>query len=87
MEQKEFNPFDLSAPPPKPVEAKPDEPVAPTPTVKKVSMGPIFHSRIMRTLALLLGIVLAGLIGYAATNYYLNRQAETENAAVQVIQA
>lgn len=73
----DFNPFDLSAPP-KPKEAPPAETEAPNiqPTVKRVSMGPLFHSRITKLLALVLGIILAALIGYTAVNFYLNNKAD-----------
>jgi len=76
MEQN-FDPFDLSAPPPKPLEEKPTEPPAPKPTVKRISMGPIFHSHITKTIAFILGVALAALLGYVGMNYYLTRQ---ENA-------
>lgn len=81
---EEFNPFDLSAAPKKPLEEKPAEPVAAKPTVKRVSMGPLFHSRITKVLALVLGTVLAFLIGYSATNYYLNERAAKEFNAAQI---
>lgn len=70
----DFNPFDLSAPPKKPLEEKPKEPEAPQPTVKRVSMGPIFHSRIVKVIAFILGLVLSGLIGYTGMNYYLTQK-------------
>lgn len=71
----DFNPFDLSAPPKviderktlvKDFDAKP--------TVHRVTMGPLFHSKITRILALLLSLVLFSLIGYLGMNYYLTRQ-------------
>lgn len=69
---EEFNPFDLSAPPKKKVEEKAADVPAAKPTVKRVSMGPIFHSRITKIIALILGFVLAGLIGYSGMSYYLS---------------
>ncbi len=87
--KEDFNPFDLSAPP-KPIE-KPKEEVEaprPKPTVNRVSMGPLFHSRITRVLALVLSIALAALVGYTAVNYYLNKQAEEKlNVTKIIIQA
>ncbi len=71
----DFNPLDLSAPPKKieePITAP--QPVQPKATVQRVSMGPIFHSRITRILALILGVALAALVGYAGTSYLLNRK-------------
>lgn len=84
---QDFNPFDLSAPPKKPLEEKPAEPAAPKPTIKRVSMGPIFHSRITKVLALVLSIVLAVLVGYTATNYYLNKKSaqQTGQASMREI--
>jgi hypothetical protein len=38
-------------------------------------MGPIFHSRIIKIIALTLGIILAGLLGYTGMNYYLTQKA------------
>lgn len=77
MQKEDFNPFDLSAPPkPKVIPLPEAEPFQAKPTVNRVSMGPLFHSRITRTLALVLGLVLSALIGYTAMNYYYNRQAE-----------
>lgn len=74
----DFNPLDLSAPPKKieePVAAP--ESVQPKATVQKVSMGPIFHSRITKILALILGVALAALVGYAGTSYWLNRSSNS----------
>lgn len=72
--KNDFNPFDLSAPP-KPKEVPPAETEASNiqPTVKKVSMGPLFHSRITRVLALVLGVILAALVGYTAMSIYLTQ--------------
>ncbi len=70
----DFNPFDLSAAPKKPLEEKPKEPEEPKPTVKRVSMGPIFHSRFIKIVAFILGIALSGLVGYVGMNYYLNQK-------------
>lgn len=75
--KNDFNPFDLSAPPkPKVIPLEQAQDVAPKPTVKRVSMGPLFHSRITKLLALVLGIILAALIGYTAVNFYLNNKAD-----------
>lgn len=72
----DFNPFDLSAPPPKPAEEeKPKEPEAAAPTVRRISMGPLFHSRITKLLALVLALILFFLIGYSSTSYLLNKKA------------
>jgi hypothetical protein len=83
---QDFNPFDLSAPPKQPEEEKPAEPAAPQPTVKRISMGPIFHSRITKTIALILGLALAGLVGYTAMNYYLN-QKDAQSVQAHTVQA
>lgn len=75
--KNDFNPFDLSAPPkPKIIPLEAPEDTRAKPTVKKVSMGPLFHSRITKTIALILSIILAGLVGYTGANYYLTKQAE-----------
>ncbi len=75
---EDFNPLDLSAVPKKIEEpVQPKEIPRPKATVQRVSMGPIFHSRITKVLALLLGLVLAALIGYSATSYYLSTQKQT----------
>ena len=71
---EDFNPFDLSAPPKKPEMEKPAEAPAPKPTVKRISMGPIFHSRIIKILALVLGLVLFTLLGYSGMSYYLSQK-------------
>lgn len=81
----DFNPFDLSAPPKKLEQEKPAEPSIPKPTVKRVSMGPIFHSRITKTIAFILGIALAGLLGYIGMNYYLTIQNTQTNANMFLI--
>ena len=84
----DFNPFDLSAPPPKPAEEqKPPEPEAPKPTVRRISMGPLFHSRITKVLALVLGLVLFFLIGYSGTSYLLNERTEKTITPVRVTDA
>jgi hypothetical protein len=73
----EFNPFDLSAQKPKTTDStksQTDKPL-PKPIVRRVSMGPIFHSRIIKIIALTLGIILAGLLGYTGMNYYLTQKA------------
>ncbi|MDQ5886198.1 MAG: hypothetical protein QG628_595 [Patescibacteria group bacterium] len=73
----DFNPFDLSAQKPKATEQSPeqkDKP-RPKPTVRRVSMGPLFHSRITKVIAFILGLILAGLLGYTGMNYYLNQKA------------
>lgn len=71
----DFNPFDLSAQPKviderkttvKEFEAKP--------TVHRVTMGPLFHSKITRVVAFILSIVLFALLGYLGMNYYLSQQ-------------
>lgn len=67
----DFNPFDLSAVPQAATEQKPATPTPPKPIIRRISMGPIFHSRITKILAAILSIVLAVLIGYTATSYYL----------------
>lgn len=78
MEQ-DFNPFDLSRIPPKPSEdAQPLEPQKPEATVSRISMGPLFHSRITKALAVGLGLILSVLIGYSATAYLLNRQTDAK---------
>lgn len=83
MEQ-DFNPFDLSRIPPKPTEvAKPTEPQAPKPTVRRISMEPLFHSRITKGLAFILGLVLCFLIGYSATSYTLNKREVAESVKVK----
>ncbi len=78
----DFNPLDLSAPPKK-IEEQAPEP-APVfqakPTVKRVSMGPIFHSRITKVLALILGIALAVLLGYSGMTYYLTKTNQTASS-------
>jgi len=85
----DFNPFDLSAQRPKIDESKEekkdiDKP-RPKPTVHRVSMGPLFHSRITRVIAFILSIILAGLIGYTAMNYYLNQKAATNASSASGI--
>lgn len=78
----DFNPLDLSAPPKK-IEEQAPEP-APVfqakPTVKRVSMGPIFHSRITKILALILGTALAVLLGYSGMTYYLTKTNQTASS-------
>lgn len=80
----DFNPFDLSAQRPKIDESKEEQKTTdkprPKPTVHRVSMGPLFHSRITRVIAFVLSIILAGLIGYTGMNYYLNQKAAKSNA-------
>lgn len=77
----DFNPFDLSAHRPNidPTkdEQKETDKSRPKPTVHRVSMGPLFHSRITRIIAFILGLILAGLLGYTGMNYYLNKKAES----------
>jgi hypothetical protein len=67
----DFNPFDLSTPKQAVKEPVKEVPV-PKPTVHRVSMGPLFHSRFTKVLALILSVILAGLVGYISMNYYLN---------------
>ena len=77
----DFNPLDLSAPPKKieePIAPQPES--RPQPTVNRVSMGPIFHSRITRVIALILGLALAALLGYTGMSYYLSRTTGTITA-------
>ncbi len=84
MMEQDFNPFDLSKVPPKPAEeAKPVEPQPVAPTVRRISMGPLFHSRITKVLAFVLGMVLFFLVGYSGTGYLLNKKAVTESTATQ----
>ncbi len=84
---KDFNPFDLSAQSPKVEEAKEEKKEVdmprPKPTVRRVSMGPLFHSRITKVIAFILSIILAGLLGYTSMNFYLNKKAE-ENIGLVV---
>ena len=70
----DFNPFDLSAPP-KPTEKQKekDEPGAKA-VVRRVSLGPLFHSRVLSYLAFALLIVLFILVGYISMNYYLDQK-------------
>lgn len=80
MQNDDFDPFDLSAPPrvindPKTMMVD----FAPKPSVHRVSMGPIFHSRILRTIALILAIVLFALTGYIGMNYRLSKQQTTKD--------
>lgn len=58
------------------------------PNTKRINMGAIFHSRITKAFALMLGIVLAALVGYSSMSYYLNRKPKkvaviTKSAAKQ----
>jgi hypothetical protein len=71
---QDFNPLDLSAPKKVDVQTAQEAPAVKA-TVHRVSMGPLFHSRITRVIAFILSIVLAGLIGYAGMNYYLTTEA------------
>lgn len=73
--ENDFNPFDLSAPP-KVIEQPKAEATdfAGEAKVHRVSMGPLFHSKITRTLAFILSIVLFGLVGYLGMDYYLMKQ-------------
>jgi cytoskeletal protein RodZ len=64
----DFDPYDLT-PRVIPTE-EPAPPPPPKPTIRRVSMGPIFHSRITKSLALILGVILAALIGYISVDYY-----------------
>lgn len=78
----DFNPLDLSAPPKKVTDEQKTtvKEFEAKPTVKRVSMGPLFHSRITRVLALILSVVLFALIGYSAMNYYLTSK-DTNNTS------
>lgn len=78
----DFNPFDLSAPPKVIDDTKTTvTEIAPEATVHRVSMGPLFHSKITRTLAFLLSIVLFGLVGYIGMDYYLMKQELTSTTS------
>ncbi|MCA9329259.1 hypothetical protein KDA11_01310 [Candidatus Saccharibacteria bacterium] len=70
---EDFNPLDLSAPQKITEEPipKPQAEFRAKPTVNRISMGPLFHSRITKIIALILGTVLSGLLGYVATAYLL----------------
>ena len=83
----DFNPFDISSQRQKPEEAKEVQIEKPRakPTVRRVSMGPLFHSRITRIIAFVLGIILAGLVGYTGMNYYLNQKATKNTASLVTI--
>lgn len=77
----DFNPFDLSAQRPKNSESTDEkkelEKPRPKPIVRRISMGPLFHSRITKVIAFFLSIILAGLLGYVGMNYYINKKAAT----------
>lgn len=76
----DFDPYDLT-----PRVAQNQEPSSlpqPKPTIRRVSMGPIFHSRISKSLALILGIILAALIGYITVDYYY---AKKNSAAITTV--
>ena len=70
----DFDPYDLT-----PRVVPKDEPAAappPKPTIRRVTMGPIFHSRITKILALVLGTILAALIGYISVDYYYAKKSQ-----------
>lgn len=74
----DFDPYDLT-----PRVVPKDEPTAPPPpkpTIRRVTMGPIFHSRITKVLALVLGTILAALIGYISVDYYYAKQPQVTSS-------
>ena len=70
----DFDPYDLT---PRVVpKDEPAPPPPPKPTIRRVTMGPIFHSRITKILALVLGTILAALIGYISVDYYYAKKSQ-----------
>ena len=70
----DFDPYDLT---PRVVPTQePVPPPPPKPTIRRVTMGPIFHSRITKILALVLGTSLAALIGYISVDYYYAKKSQ-----------
>lgn len=68
----DFDPYDLT-PRVIPTE-EPAPPPPPKPTIRRISMGPIFHSRITKVLAMVLGVILAALIGYTVESYVITKK-------------
>ncbi|MEI6480951.1 MAG: hypothetical protein WCO19_01460 [Candidatus Saccharibacteria bacterium] len=77
----DFDPYDLT--PRVLPNAEPAPPPPPKPTIRRISMGPIFHSKITKGLALILGAILAALIGYSGASYMITKkQAQSTSTIV-----